>query len=268
MPTRVAEPHRARPFAGAIGKTAAGGEIDALDPGGYGALTITKSIRIDGSATLASALASGTDGIIINAGINDVVVLRGITVSGNSIPGSTRGIRFLSGKQLIIENCEVYGFGQRNISIEANTDSSVSILNTAVNAGLSNGIMVQPQGGHHIQVTLDNTRITNNVNYGVLAYPGAAVLVRNSVINHNGLSGVRLEAPTGSTTVDLDATAISYNGAGISVVPGGSTTARISNTTIIGNGIGLDGAVTSFGNNRIAGNGSGNGPSANIIPMQ
>jgi hypothetical protein len=35
-------------FAGAISKTADCGEIDALDPGGFGALTITKGLTIDG----------------------------------------------------------------------------------------------------------------------------------------------------------------------------------------------------------------------------
>src|SRR5919198_6054446 len=54
-------------FAGAISKTAAGGEISALDPGGFGAVTITKSITINGDGTLASIVASLTNGIIINA---------------------------------------------------------------------------------------------------------------------------------------------------------------------------------------------------------
>src|SRR5438094_10514769 len=53
-------------FAGAISKTADGGEIDALDPGGFGTVTITKSITIDGGATLASILASGVTGVNIN----------------------------------------------------------------------------------------------------------------------------------------------------------------------------------------------------------
>src|SRR5438477_8904970 len=55
-------------FAGAISKTAAGGEIDALDPGGFGAVTITKAIKIDGGGSLAGVLVSGTNGIIVNAG--------------------------------------------------------------------------------------------------------------------------------------------------------------------------------------------------------
>src|SRR5438874_8298297 len=69
-------------FAGAISKTAAGGEIDALDPAGYGAVTITKSITIDGTGTLASVLVSGTNGIIINAGTGDRVLLRNIQING------------------------------------------------------------------------------------------------------------------------------------------------------------------------------------------
>src|SRR6516225_11452892 len=63
-------------FAGAISKTAPGGEIDALDPGGFGALTINKSITIDGGGgQVASVLASGTNGIVVAAGAADVVTL-------------------------------------------------------------------------------------------------------------------------------------------------------------------------------------------------
>ncbi|MBA2349343.1 MAG: right-handed parallel beta-helix repeat-containing protein, partial [Solirubrobacterales bacterium] len=68
-------------FAGAISKTAAGGEIDALDPGGYGAVTITKAITIDGSGTHASILAGGSTGVTINAP-NAAVVLRDLSING------------------------------------------------------------------------------------------------------------------------------------------------------------------------------------------
>src|SRR6266481_8282985 len=70
-------------FAGAISKTAAGGEIDALDPGGYGAVTITKGITIDGGGgQVASVLVSGTNGIVVAAGANDVVILRNLRITG------------------------------------------------------------------------------------------------------------------------------------------------------------------------------------------
>src|SRR5207302_832115 len=69
-------------FAGAISKTAAGGEIDALDPGGYGAVTITKAITIDGGGQVASVLVSGTNGVVVQAGASDVVTLRNLRING------------------------------------------------------------------------------------------------------------------------------------------------------------------------------------------
>src|ERR1700742_40193 len=71
-------------FAGAISKTASGGEISVLDPGGFGAVTITKSITLDGDGTLAGILAATVNGIIVNAGVNDVVVIRSISINGTS----------------------------------------------------------------------------------------------------------------------------------------------------------------------------------------
>src|SRR5215218_363048 len=65
-------------FAGAISKTAASGEINVLDPGGFGGVTITKAITIQAIGVSAGVLVSGTNGIIINAGPSDVVSLRGL----------------------------------------------------------------------------------------------------------------------------------------------------------------------------------------------
>src|SRR5436309_2391599 len=70
-------------FAGAISKTAVGGTIDVLDPGGFGGVTITKPITLEAVGAVASVLVSGTNGIIINTpGATDTVVLRGLTVEG------------------------------------------------------------------------------------------------------------------------------------------------------------------------------------------
>src|SRR5579864_4117702 len=96
-------------FAGAISKTAAGGEIDALDPGGFGALTITKAITIDGGGgQVASVLVSGTNGIVVQAGPSDVIILRNLRING--IGTGINGIRFLTGKALSVENCDIFGF--------------------------------------------------------------------------------------------------------------------------------------------------------------
>src|SRR3989440_4176117 len=69
-------------FAGAISKTAAGGEISVLDPGGFGAVTITKAITINGEGTLAGLLSATVNGIIVNAGANDIVTIRNVSING------------------------------------------------------------------------------------------------------------------------------------------------------------------------------------------
>src|SRR5215472_14160234 len=93
---------------GAISKTAPGGEIDALDPGGFGALTITKSITIDGGGgQVASTLVAGTNGFVVAAGATDVVIIRNMRFDGllgngsNSGNAGINGIRFISGAALV-----------------------------------------------------------------------------------------------------------------------------------------------------------------------
>src|SRR5690349_19423184 len=91
-------------FAGAISKTAAGGEIDALDPAGYGAVTITKSMTIDGGGgQVASVLVAGTNGIVVAAQPTDIVILQNIRFQGlfgnGGVPGNSgqTAINFISG---------------------------------------------------------------------------------------------------------------------------------------------------------------------------
>src|SRR5262252_6458932 len=112
-------------FAGAISKTANGGEIDALDPGGFGALTITKSITLDGGGgQVASVLVSGTNGIVVQAGPNDIVIIRNLRING--ISSGFNGIRFLSGKDLNVENDYIFGFTQNGVDIALNQGTAAS----------------------------------------------------------------------------------------------------------------------------------------------
>src|SRR5713101_1910742 len=110
-------------WAGAISKTAPGGEIDALDPGGFGAVTITKGITLDGGGgQVASVLVSGTNGIVVQANAStDVVILRNLRING--ISSGINGIQFNSGKALIVENCYIFGFTQNGIDIALNQAS-------------------------------------------------------------------------------------------------------------------------------------------------
>src|SRR5688572_22843184 len=97
-------------FAGAISKTAKDGEINALDPGGFGTVNITKSITIDGGPTgVAGVLNAGTTGTIINVtDVNDIrksVTLRGIAYNGAA--SGTNGVRVLAAAKVFIENCYI-----------------------------------------------------------------------------------------------------------------------------------------------------------------
>ena len=130
-------------FAGAISKTAAGGEISVLDPGGYGAVTITKAISlINDYSGEAGILASGTTGITVNAGASDIIILRGLVIDGGppATPG-LNGIRFLAGGALHVEKCLIKNFAA-----------------SAANAG--NGILFAPTAASELYVS--NTTIINS----------------------------------------------------------------------------------------------------------
>jgi hypothetical protein len=106
-------------FAGAISKTAANGEINCLDPGGFGTVTIIKSLAIVCDGIGGSVLASGTNGIVVRAGDKDKVLLSGLDIHGGGT--GINGIRVLSAKSVVIRNSVVQAFstpGSHGISVE------------------------------------------------------------------------------------------------------------------------------------------------------
>src|SRR5215211_7807303 len=101
-------------FAGAISKTAAGGEIDCLDPGGFGAVTITKSLTIDCNGVAGGVLYAGSaSGVSVN-GTNIVVTLRNLSINGAGT--GQVGVRFINGKQLTLENVAILQAAQAGVS--------------------------------------------------------------------------------------------------------------------------------------------------------
>jgi hypothetical protein len=245
-------------FAGAISKTAVFGEINVLDPGGFGGVTITKSITIDGSGgSIAGVLVSGSNGIVINALSTDTVVLRNLDIDGlqNSTPG-LRGIAFLAGKQLIVENCNIYGFSQRNISIEtATANANVLISNTVVHDGLNNGIVVTPAGAAN--VVLDHVQSVNNANIGLVVVNGN-VEVRDSVFSNNTAAGIDLH---GTGVAEVVSSTVTGNGNGIQS-SGNTPTARLSSVSLFDNSLSAVnfqfGQIFTYSNNQMAGNGGPN----------
>ena len=224
-----------------------------MDPGGFGAVTITKSITIDGSGgNVAGVLVSGTNGINVSAGVNDIVVLRNLDIDGLATGSGTRGVEFSSGKELIIDNCNVYGFSQRNISIESSTTGATALIsNSLVHDGLNNGIVTGPLSpGVTNNLVIDNVRVVGHPNSGVFTQTGTTVQIRNSVLSNNVING--LIAST--STVDVQAVLLSNNGTGI--LASNSAVVRVANASVVGNATGLSitggATIYSFGNNQLA----------------
>jgi hypothetical protein len=246
-------------FAGAISKTAAGGEISALDPGGYGAVTITKSITIDGAGTLASIVASLTNGVIINAGVNDKVILRNLSING--VGNGLDGIRFLAGNQLSVENVVIHGFTGDGIDVNKTASGIVLVKDTSITK-CATGIRTTTTGGF-ITATLDNVRLENmttGVNVGALSFAS----ISDSVINSNG-TGVNASA--NGAVANVENSMLSFNGTAINASVSGATI-RLSGNGLYNNGTGVafvgGATVASDATNRVAGNGASTAPNGTV----
>jgi len=263
-------------FAGAISKTAPGGEIDVLDPGGFGAVTITKAITFDGGGgQVASILVAGTNGINVSAGASDVVILRNLRINGanqTANPG-VNGISFNSGGTLMVEKCEIFGFASSGVNIVPNTNSKVSISethiqNTAVNANTA-GVLVQPSANVTVMISKSWVELTGQ--NGIFANGGAAGVIRlnvkESIVTHTGGNGVQVTSAGTIVSGEVTGNQISYaSGVGASV-SGGSASLTLGENTITNNVTGVSapsGTLLSYKNNMIADNGS-NGTPINAV---
>lgn len=268
-------------FAGAISKTAVRGEIDTLDPGGFGALTITKSITVDGGVGpgLGGILASATNGIIINAASTDTVTLRNISINGGGT--GLNGIRILGGGTVVIENCAIFNFrtagatAGRGIHDARTTGGRLSVSNCMIwdNAGVGIMISTGTVGSPRITAAISNVRLIGN-GIGLLAQAGASVSISQSSIFGHSAAGIEANEPAGTagdTEVNVDDCIISNNNIGVTVALG-TPTIRLANTTITACATGVfvvNGSVLTFGNNRIAGNATGNAvPAGSNIALQ
>lgn len=238
-------------FAGAISKTAAKGEIDVLDPGGFGGITITKSITLDGGeGQVGSVLVSGTNGITVSAGGSDIVTLRNLTING--IAAGTNGIQVNSVGMLHIEHCTIKRFLQNGINIQLNSGGSVDVQDTISTDNIGSGIRVSGSGSNIAGATINRSRFADN-NNGVFATDSSVVTVIDSVASDNSI-GFVAQGSGGLSNLYISNSSASDNGTGI--LAGGSTAisnVRIAGVSIFSNGTGLtvgaSGNIYSFGNN-------------------
>ncbi len=257
-------------FAGAISKTATGGEINVLDPGGFGGVTITKSISIvNDSVGSAGVLVSGTNAIIINAPASSVIVLRGLDIEG--LGTGLNGIRHLAGGSLSVENCTINNFTQKAIDFEPTGPSQLSVKNTIIRNNVigasSGGIFIKPGVGAFVLASIDDADITRNT-FGVRAEDNTKLTIRNSSINGSTQDGVIAFSASAPTSVALDGVVSVNNGAGGVRADGVNATVRLSRTTLTGNNAAIvrvaSGAVVSYSSNNFDGNTTASAPSSTV----
>jgi hypothetical protein len=276
-----------RNFAQAISQTSAGGEVIVLDPAGYGPVTITKPVSIIATPGVYAGISvfSG-DGIDINSGASDTVILRGLTVNNQGSNGS--GIFFTAGGTLHVEGCVVNGFSNAT-GIEFNGAGKLEVKDCIIR-GNSFGIGLVPPTPDLVVATIDQVRLEGNLNNGLYAREGSTVTISDSIASANGLNGfsafsafggsVQMNllrclafrnvnagiaaddfSPTASVEVNVDSCVASGNGFGIVArsTSTGISTARVSDSTITDNGTGLlnngsPAVLLSRTNNSIEGN--------------
>lgn len=242
-------------FAGAISKTAANGAINVLDPGGFGGVTITKSITIEAEGALAGILVSGTNSIIVNVGTSDVVTLRGLQMEG--LGNSPSAVSFLGGAALIVENVKIEGFSTAGINFVPTNNATLTVRDSRVHtSGI--GINIQPAAAGSANVTIDNVQLFQNIGNGLQVQGAASVNLRNSVISSNSANGIAVIGGGSPVQLMLDNVIASENSSAGLLAQGSAATVRMSGSTLSGNTQGIQvttGAqVISFGNNRNRGN--------------
>lgn len=260
-----------RTFAGAISKTAAGGEINCLDPGIFGMLTITKSISIICDSQIGGIQADLTDDgyvptIIVNVGANDKVLLSGLDIRGNLRAGQS-GIQIYSGGTLHVRNSVLHFLGGCGIVA---LDASTVILDNISSYGNFCGLSFQKISAGSLDFALNNVRIIDSTRTGIYVGSGSSVgsvkgTMLNSVVAHTtsdvwGVSnhGVNIEATVGQVQLAIENSVFSGHKIGGIDAQGSGAKVTMSGSLVSYNGVGISAqggsALVSYGDNILIGN--------------
>jgi hypothetical protein len=256
----------------------AGGEIDILDPAGYGAITITKSISIvnDGVGTAGVQATSG-NAITIEAGPTASVYLRGLNVDG-VLGSASNGIEFDSGKGLTILNCVVRHFAHDGISLAPLSGLPVMVIASTISSDNGHdGISYMPaSGAAATELTVDQVLVNNNNNLGLETSPGGGgfleIAISNTIADENQ-NGIFIDD---NVVASIDLTRMQMNAADGLEIENGATV-LLSRSVPSQNGafgveniVGVPGSIYSAGDNRIYANqqGATNGPAMIALATQ
>ena len=251
-----------RTFAGAIAKTAINGEINCIDAGGYGAVTIAKSVTIDCTGTYGSILATAvTAGVTINivASADDPhrsVRLRGLSLNGTGLSGTvgTRtgldGIRILQASSVFVEDTVINDFSQQGIKVAAGEGVNLALDNVTIRNTNGSGVTLSTAAGQ-VVAALNNVRI-DGTPVGVSANGLVRADLRNVTLAHNTTG---LKTMNADNIINVDNMMVSFSTTGAQSSAG--NTIRIANSTITQNATGLfpnGGAIVSMSGNSLTGN--------------
>jgi len=263
-------------FPGAISKTATGGEINCLDPAGYGTLVIPKSITIKCRYTEGGILAAGAvNGITINAAATSTVVLEGLDING--LGSAQDGIRIVQAKSVKVLDSEIYGFTRRGIDFEAaNNGAKLLVADSHIFDNAGPGILVAPPSGGNSTATVRNSLIAGN-GCGIAATSHLADPAFNFTANCGtqlaGVGGVAKVNAFDNVISDSDTTLGATGSTGV-FANGPNTSVRIGNNVITGNNNGIRaidpgafGGIFTFGDNYAAGNITNGTPNGTITKL-
>jgi hypothetical protein len=252
-------------FAGAISKTATNGEINCLDPAGYGAVTVTKSITIDCEDTQGSILSAGTTGVIVNMAAGDLKKafrLRGVSINGAGT--GTFGIRVLTNlSTFTLQEVVIDGVVQHGISIETSAGNMKALIDhTTIRNNAGHAINSFIIGAATMNMAITQSNLSFNGQNGLNLADTNVVAISDSVINGNATGILASNAK-----VFASRCLISNNTTGVSASNSGNV--RLFGVTITANGTGVTGSIiTSVTNtNTIRGNTVDGAPTAFEAPV-
>jgi hypothetical protein len=234
-----------RNFQAAMANTLAGGEVVALDSGGYGPVSIGMAVTIVGAPGVHAAVtATSGDAIHVAAGAGDTVILRNLYLNGL---GATNGVNYVSGRALHLEQLTSSGFDLFGVNHEAPNGrlygSDLVLRRNAV------GVRISPPSGT-APVTLERVRADDNSFAGISGIQNARLRISGCSVA-GGQYGVTVAVPTMVSGCRLSENSFF----GLQV--GGGATAQIGDSTVTFNTVGLQndgGTLESFGDNLVRGN--------------
>jgi hypothetical protein len=250
-----------RSFQHAHDVTSANGEIDVIDPAGYGPITITKAISIQGHGFSGISVPSSAIGITINAPATDAVHLNGLLIEGGQV--GAVGIKFNTGKSLTIENCIVRNMLDNGLTFAPTANSALAVSNSYFNSNGLIGILIAQLSSGFITAAIDRTGLNGNQD-GLAASNATTgaltIAVTDSVAANNTARGFSIVSSTSHPVSNLSLSHVLAEGNPIGVLAEVNATLWLAQSTVTGNTVNgffvnTGAVINSFGDNYFGNNG-------------